>query len=83
MPQASPSSAPPASAALPESYEAALQELEQLVGRLESGQMPLDQLLSGYQRGAVLLEFCRARLAAVESQIKVLDDGVLKPWEQT
>ena len=83
MPKASPSSAPPASVALPESYEAALQELEQLVGRLESGQMPLDQLLSGYQRGAVLLEFCRARLAAVESQIKVLDDGVLKPWEQT
>ena len=83
MPKASPSSAPPSSAALPESYEAALQELEQLVGRLESGQMPLDQLLSGYQRGAVLLEFCRARLAAVESQIKVLDDGVLKPWEQT
>ena len=77
-----PTPAPPAPADLPMSYEAALQELEQLVGRLESGQMPLDQLLMGYQRGAVLLEFCRARLAAVESQIKVLDDGVLKPWEQ-
>ena len=83
MPKVSPSSAPPVSETLPASYETALQELEQLVGQLESGQMPLDQLLSGYQRGAVLLEFCRARLVAVESQIKVLDDGVLKPWEQT
>ena len=68
--------------AVPTSYEAALLELEQLVGQLESGQMPLDQLLSGYQRGASLLAFCRERLSVVEAQIKLLDDGVLKPWEQ-
>jgi exodeoxyribonuclease VII small subunit len=47
---------------------------------MESGQLPLDQLLSGYQRGAELLAYCRAQLDAVEQQIKVLDDGVLKPW---
>ena len=45
--------------ATPASYEAALKELEQLVGRLESGDMPLEELLSGYQRGAQLLQFCR------------------------
>jgi exodeoxyribonuclease VII small subunit len=67
---------------VPASYEAALQELEQLVSSIESGQMPLEQLLSGYQRGAELLGFCRERLQAVEGQIKVLDDGVLKPWTQ-
>jgi exodeoxyribonuclease VII small subunit len=38
-------------------------------------------LLTGYQRGAALLQFCRDRLQAVEDQIKVLDDGVLKPWK--
>jgi exodeoxyribonuclease VII small subunit len=65
---------------LPASYEAALSELESLVGALESGQMPLDQLLSGYQRGAVLLAFCRDKLKAVENQIQVLDGGQLKPW---
>ena len=42
---------------------------------IESGQLPLDQLLGGYQRGAELLEFCRDRLQAVEDQIKVLEDG--------
>ena len=68
---------------LPASYEAAIEELEQLVLRLESGQTPLDQLLAGYQRGAELLKYCRDRLEAVEDQIKVLDDGVLKPWEET
>ena len=66
----------------PASYEAALEELEQLVGLIESGQLPLEQLLTGYQRGAELLKFCRDRLAAVENQIKVLDEGVLKPWTQ-
>lgn len=69
--------------ALPITYEAALQELESLVGRLESGQLPLDQLLTGYQRGAQLLKFCRDRLEAVEVQIKVLEGSELKPWMQT
>lgn len=69
-------------AAMPASYEAALQELEALVSSLESGQLPLDQLLTGYQRGAQLLKFCRARLEAVETQIKVLEGTELKPWAQ-
>ncbi|QKO21120.1 exodeoxyribonuclease VII small subunit [Rhodoferax sp. BAB1] len=64
----------------PVSYEAALQELEQLVSRLESGELPLEQLLTGYQRGAELLSYCRDKLAAVEGQIKVLDEGTLKTW---
>ena len=76
------SSTASSSPALPDNYEAALQELEQLVGQLESGQMPLDQLLTGYQRGAALLGFCRDKLQAVEDQIKVLDGGQLKPWNE-
>ncbi len=62
------------------SYEQSLAELERLVQRMEEGQMPLDQMLDGYRRGAELLELCRARLAAVEEQVKILEDGQLKPW---
>ena len=58
-----------------------MQELERLVASLESGELPLEQLLSGYQRGAQLLQFCRDKLQAVEEQIKVLDNGVLKAWK--
>lgn len=72
--------APSPAASTPPSYEAALEELEQLVARIESGAMPLEQLLTGYQRGAELLKFCRDKLEAVENQIKVLDAGMLKPW---
>ncbi len=77
MPKAPATPAPPAE---PASYEAALEELEQLVGRIESGQLPLDQMLSGYQRGAALLAFCRKRLDAVQEQIKVLDESGLHAW---
>ena len=70
----------PDTGAQPASYEAGLQELERLVNELESGQMPLDQLLGSYQRGAALLAFCRDKLQAVEDQIKVLDAGTLKAW---
>lgn len=64
----------------PASYEQALAELDQLVQQMEGSQLPLDQLLDGYRRGAELLAFCRSRLQAVEEQVKVLDDGQLKAW---
>ena len=71
---------PPALAATPPaSYEDALAELERLVGAMEAGQLPLDRLLESYKRGAELLSFCRTRLEAVEQQVKVLEEGQLKP----
>jgi exodeoxyribonuclease VII small subunit len=51
-----------------------------LVAGLEGGQLPLDQLIVSYQRGSELLAYCQAKLQQVEQQIKVLDDGLLKPW---
>jgi exodeoxyribonuclease VII small subunit len=70
----------PSVQAVPESYEAGLQELEGLVAQMESGQLPLAQLLQTYQRGAFLLSYCREQLQTVEEQIKVLEAGNLKPW---
>ena len=66
----------------PASYEQALAELDQLLQRMEAGQLPLDQLLDSYRRGADLLAFCRQRLQAVEEQVKLLEDGQLKAWPQ-
>jgi exodeoxyribonuclease VII small subunit len=75
---ASTSSPNPAAAA--PTYEDALGELERLVAAMEGGSLPLDKLLESYQRGAELLSLCRARLTAVEQQVKVLEEGQLKPW---
>ncbi len=71
---------PGPSPTVPASYEAALSELESLVAAMEEGQLPLEGLLEGYRRGNDLLQFCRARLEAVEQQVKVLENGQLKPW---
>jgi len=43
--------------------------------------LPLDELMTHYQRGAALLAFCRDKLQAVENQIKVLEANELKPWD--
>ena len=66
------------SAELPASFEHALAELEQLVARMEGGELSLEASLSAYKRGAMLARFCQERLAAAEQQVRVLEGGVLK-----
>jgi exodeoxyribonuclease VII small subunit len=73
----------PAAPDQPSSYESAQQELEQLVARMETGQLPLDDLLQAYQRGAFLISFCKTKLDSIEQQIKILEDGKLKDWKPT
>ena len=73
-------SVPTPPTALPASYEEAVTELDTLVTTMEAGQLPLERMLESYRRGAELLGFCRSRLEAVEQQVKILEDGQLKPW---
>ncbi|MDQ6679880.1 MAG: exodeoxyribonuclease VII small subunit [Pseudomonadota bacterium] len=74
VPAPAPTMAPAAS------YEDALSELDALAASMEAGQLPLDRMLESYRRGVELLSFCRSRLEAVEQQVKILEDGQLKPW---
>ena len=62
-------------------FEQALDELDALVRRMESGQLGLDDSIAAYQRGAELARYCQVKLAAAEEQIKVLDGDVLKPLD--
>jgi exodeoxyribonuclease VII small subunit len=74
------SDAPPATddiAAL--SFEQALKELEGIVAQLESGQAPLEESISLYERGARLKAHCEARLEAARLKVErivVGRDGV-------
>ncbi len=62
-------------------FESALKELESLVGQMESGQLPLEQSLSAYKRGAELLQFCQKSLADVEQQVRILNESnQLQPY---
>jgi len=53
-------------------FESALEELEQLVERLESGDLPLDEALADFERGVKLTRECQKKLASAEQKVKVL-----------
>ena len=59
-------------------FEAALAELEQVVADMEAGQLPLEESLAAYKRGAELLQQCRARLEDAQQQVRILEEGTLK-----
>ncbi len=60
------------------SFESALAELEKIVEAMEEGQMPLEQSLAAYKRGAELLKLCQTQLQDAQQQVKILESGVLK-----
>ena len=63
------------------SFEQAMEELEQLVEKMESGELPLEASLDAYKRGSELVKYCAAQLERVEKQVKVLEGEMLKPFE--
>jgi exodeoxyribonuclease VII small subunit len=64
----------------PASFEAAMQELDQLVAQMEAGELSLEASVTAYKRGSELVKFCAGQLDKVDSQIKVLEGGLLKPF---
>ena len=71
---------PKTTSSAPKNFEAALAELDLLVEKMESGQLPLEESLTAYQRGTELLKFCEGVLKDAEQKIKVLDGGELKDF---
>jgi exodeoxyribonuclease VII small subunit len=57
------------------SFEQALAELEQIVGRLESGQAPLEESIQMYERGAALKAHCEQRLEAARLRVEKIVMG--------
>ncbi len=62
----------------PESFEAALAELESIVMEMEAGQMPLEGSLEAHKRGTELLQYCQSRLQDAQQQIRLLEADTLK-----
>jgi exodeoxyribonuclease VII small subunit len=53
-------------------FEQAQAELEQIVERLERGQVPLDEAIALWERGEQLHSFCRAKLDAAQGKVEEL-----------
>ena len=61
-------------------FEVALRALEDVVRRLEGGEVPLDESLTLYERGEALRKHCQARLDAAQARIeKIVAGGDGKP----
>lgn len=52
------------------SFEAALQQLEEIVGKLESGRAPLAESIAIYERGEALKAHCETLLRTAEARIE-------------
>jgi exodeoxyribonuclease VII small subunit len=53
-------------------FEGALEELEQVVEQLESGDLPLDDSLAAFEKGVSLVKFCNHKLNEVEKKVELL-----------
>lgn len=63
------------------SFEQALDELDTLVRKMESGELNLDEALASYRRGAELARHCQGKLAVAEQEIRKLDGDMLVPLD--
>jgi exodeoxyribonuclease VII small subunit len=61
-----------AAPAPPPAFEAALAQLESLVTRLESGDLPLDEALRTFEQGVRLTRECQSALAAAQQKVQQL-----------
>jgi exodeoxyribonuclease VII small subunit len=68
-------------------FEQALAELEKLVGRLEHGDLPLDEALKAFERGVALTRQCQASLQAAQQKVEILlkrgAKSEIEPFEES
>ena len=63
-------------------FEKALADLEAIVERMESSELPLETLLAEFEQGTRLARICQTQLAAAEVRIRQLEKdlgGELQP----
>ena len=61
------------------SFEAALRELEDIVSRLEQGEVELEASISLYERGQALKVHCESKLKAAEGRLEKIVHGAKGP----
>ena len=51
-------------------YEKAMKRLEQIVARIENGEMDIDSLAKNLKEAKTLVEYCKNKLTSVEEEVK-------------
>jgi exodeoxyribonuclease VII small subunit len=63
-------------------YEEAYAELERIVSKLESGEQPLEEALSLFERGQMLTKHCAELLAKAELRVQELSGETLEAFQE-
>lgn len=65
-------------------YERALIQLEDIIQKMENGNIPLTELVSKYEKGNELLKYCQNELKDAELKLKSIniDDGSVANFEE-
>jgi exodeoxyribonuclease VII small subunit len=58
--------------AQPLDFEAAMRDLEEIVERLEHGDLPLEESLKAFERGILLTRTCQTALKDAEQKVEIL-----------
>jgi exodeoxyribonuclease VII small subunit len=58
----------------PKNFEQALSQLEGIIAKMESDELPLDDLLVRYEEGIKLIGFCTEKLQAAEKRIQIVTE---------
>jgi exodeoxyribonuclease VII small subunit len=56
----------------PLDFETAMRDLEQIVERLEHGDLPLEESLAAFERGVMLTRSCQTALKEAEQKVEIL-----------
>ena len=67
------------------SFETALEQLEGIIHSMESGEIPLADLVAKFEEGSTLLKVCQAQLKKAENKIEKLNikTGEVEPFDET
>jgi exodeoxyribonuclease VII small subunit len=53
-------------------FETAMRDLEEIVERLEQGDLPLEESLAAFERGVMLTRSCQSALKVAEQKVEIL-----------
>ena len=65
------------------SYEQAMEQLEQVLHKLDAGDLPLEEAIGCFQDGLDYIKLCQAKLTAAEGKLQMLRGGEFTELQET
>ncbi len=66
-----------------ETFEEAMKRLEEIVEKLEKGDLPLEEAMAAFSEGVGLVRFCHEKLEEAEKKVQMLIQGEDGRWVAT